>query len=323
MEKTYYCPICGCSVKKKRDGSFFCAGGGHVFDSEEELNPRAKAQKSAAAAPAAAPAAPAASTAPASTGMGAEEIYAQNCNGVVEVLTEISCASGFIISKKGLVLTNAHAVLNDNNQVCSRVAVKYGSKVIPAHVIALGDTDNNNPNNVDLALLVMESVPADAVALKLGSSSKMKIGQHVYYIGNSKGEGLCMTAGIISDVNRQRGRRYFLMTDAATNPGNSGGPLFNDNGAVIGVHVSARTEAVGMKYSIPMDTARLFLNTVEDKLQVPHNTLADKIAGVKASGVATESLTAGLTLTLVLSGISLLVKNIEFIKEIVDSIRGV
>lgn len=314
MEKTYYCPICGCSVKKQRDGSFFCSGGGHVFDSEEELKLRSKAQKDS-------PAAPAVMTSvPTSTGINAEDVYEQNCHGVVEVFTESSRASGFIISKKGLVLTNAHAVLNDNNTVRSRVAVKCGSKLIPAHVIALGDTDDNNPNNVDLALLVMDSVPADAVALKFGSSSKAKIGQHVYYIGNSKGEGLCMTAGIISDVNRQCGRRYFLMTDAATNPGNSGGPLFNDKGEVVGVHVAARAEADGMKYSIPIDTARVFLNVVEDKLQIPHDTLADKIAC--DCRVSTESLSAGVALTLVLSGISLLVKNIEFIKEIIDTIRG-
>ena len=46
MEKTYYCPVCGCSVKKQRDGSFYCGGGGHVFDTEEELKPKMKRQSS-------------------------------------------------------------------------------------------------------------------------------------------------------------------------------------------------------------------------------------------------------------------------------------
>ena len=317
MEKTYYCPICGCSVKKKRDGSFFCAGGGHVFDTEEELKPKVKVQK-AEAAPARVVTSNVSSTS--SAGINAEDIYEKNQHGVVEILTEAGRASGFLISKKGLVITNAHAVLNEKNAPCSQVAVKYGNKKIPAHIIAIGDTDNCNRNNADLALLVIESVPADAVALKLGSSSKVKIGQHVYYIGNSKGEGLCMTAGIVSDINRQLGERYFLMTDAATNPGNSGGPLFNAIGEVVGVHVSARQEADGMKYSIPIDTARAFLNVVEERLQVPHNTLVDRSSCLGCA--STESLTAGVTFTLVLSGISLLVKNIEFIKEIVDTIRG-
>ena len=317
MEKTYYCPICGCSVKKKRDGSFFCAGGGHVFDSEEELKPRVKAQKVDAAPTSVITSN---SSAVSSVEITAEDIYDKNQHGVVEILTEAGRASGFLISKKGLVITNAHAVLNEKNAPCSQVAVKFGNKKIPAHIIAIGDTDNYNRNNVDLALLVIERVPADAVALKLGSSSKVKIGQHVYYIGNSKGEGLCMTAGIVSDINRQIGERYFLMTDAATNPGNSGGPLFNTTGEVVGVHVSARQEADGMKYSIPIDTARAFLNIVEEKLQIPHNTLVDQTTCTVRT--STESLTAGVTLTLVLSGISLLVKNIEFIKEISDTIRG-
>jgi S1-C subfamily serine protease len=251
--------------------------------------------------------------------MEPEDVYEQNCHGVVEIITEAGRASGFLISQKGLVLTNAHAVLNGSGTPCSQIFVKHGNTRIPSHLIALGDTDSSNPNNVDLALLRMERVPADAIALTLGQSSKVKIGQHVYYIGNSKGEGLCMTAGIVSDKNRKVGERYFIMTDAATNPGNSGGSLFNAAGEVISVHVSARLEAVGMKYAIPMDTARLFLNTVEDQLKIPHDTLADHLVVDQAS---TESVSAGVILTLVLSGISLIVKNIEFIQDIVETITG-
>ena len=318
MEKTYYCPVCGCTVKKQRDGSFFCGGGGHIFDTEEELKPKTSAHKNAQTA---AVVNPTNTRVPATTSsMDAEDVYEKNCRGVVEILTEVGRASGFLISKRGLVITNAHAVLDEHDKICSKVVVKHEGMSISAHVIAIGDTNNSDAHNVDLALLVMERVPADAVALKLGSSSKIKIGQHVYYIGNSKGEGLCMTAGIISDINRQVGERYFLMTDAATNPGNSGGPLFNVAGEVVGVHVSARQEAVGMKYSIPIDTVRLFLNVVEDKLQIPHDTVADNVG--HSCCMSTESVSAGLVLTLVLSGISLLVKNIEYIQNIVQTIRG-
>ena len=95
--------------------------------------------------------------------------------------------------------------------------------------------------------------------------------------------------------------------------------MFNSAGEVIGVHVSARTEAVGMKYAIPVDTARLFLHTVEDQLGMPHDTLADHTVATQA---ALESVSAGVILTLVLSGISLIVKNIEFIKEIFDTVGG-
>ena len=251
--------------------------------------------------------------------MEPEDIYEKTANGVVEILTEAGCASGFLISKKGFVLTNAHAVVNSSGTPCSNICVKHGESIIPSRLIAIGNTDNSDTNNVDLALLAMEYTPENAIALTLGESSKVKIGQHVYYIGNSKGEGLCMTGGIVSDNSRKLGERYFIMTDAATNPGNSGGPLFNNAAEVIGVHVSARIEADGMKYAIPVDTARVFLNTVEDQLGLSHDSLADHTVTTQKESV--ESLGIGVILTLALSGISLLIENIDFIKEIFDAVR--
>ena len=245
----------------------------------------------------------------------AEDIYSMNQNGVVEIITECGRASGFIISKKGFVLTNAHAILNQKGEVCSRIFVKFGQDSIPAQTVAVGDVDGNNAENVDLALLLMEKVPEGASNLHLGNSANVRIGQHVYYIGNSKGEGLCMTAGIISDNNRRVQNRYYIMTDAATNPGNSGGPLFNEDGYVIGVHVSARVEADGMKYAIPVDTARAFLNVVEDKLGVAHNTLAqDSLVPLTNTEIST-----GAIVTLVLTGVTVLAANIGFIKDLIEA----
>ena len=251
--------------------------------------------------------------------MSSEDIYSRNCNGVVEIITDGGRASGLIISTKGFALTNAHAVLDTEGNVSQNIYVKHGSEAIKAQVIAIGNTDSNDPHNVDLALLKMERVPERAVSLTLGRSDTARIGQHIYYIGNSKGEGLCMTAGIISDNNRTVGARSFIMTDAATNPGNSGGPLFNDDGEVIGIHVSARNDAVGMKYAIPVNTARVFLNTVEDRLNVPRNSIADNIISIPET--SNESLTVGAILTLVLSGIAVLVKGLEFAKEIADIVE--
>lgn len=248
-----------------------------------------------------------------------EDIYAENCNGVVEILTDSGMASGLIISKSGFVLTNAHAVIDQNGNPCENIFVKLNGNSIRSQLIAIGNTDSNDADNVDLALLKMESVPAEAISLKLGRSANVRIGQHIYYIGNSKGEGLCMTAGIVSDNNRKVGERYFIMTDAATNPGNSGGPLFDDNGCVIGIHVSARNEADGMKYAIPADTARVFLNTIEDKLGIARDTIADNLATICKT--SNESLTVGAVIALVLSGITVLVKGLEFAKEIADIVE--
>lgn len=314
-----------CGGELKADGAGFkCIFCGTKFASAEELTfkrkPITKAPASQTAQQPSAQTQKVAQDLDVAAEMDSESIYERNCRGVVEIITEEGRASGFVISQKGLVLTNAHAVLKTDGSHCTEIYAKYGTERIKLHLIAIGDTDNSNPHNVDLALLFMETVPPAAKALTLGESFKIKIGKHIYYIGNSKGEGLCMTAGIVSDINRKLGERYFIMTDAATNPGNSGGPLFSDEGDVIGVHVSARNEADGMKYAIPIDTARLFLNTIEDKLEIPHDTLADNV--VPASKVSAESLSGGVILTLVLSGISLLVKNIEFIKEIIDTIKG-
>ncbi len=321
-----FCTNCGGEVRSAGNG-FKCRNCGATFATLEELKPRiAPAQAHAFSAPKQQPMfAPqsvsvpqSASVPPTVSEMEPEDIYEKNCRGVVEIITEAGRASGFLISKKGLVLTNAHAVLNAAGQPCSNISVKHGDTCIPSRLIALGDTDNANPHNVDLALLVMERVPESAIALTLGDTSKVKIGQHVYYVGNSKGEGLCMTAGIVSDKNRKVGERYFIMTDAATNPGNSGGPLFNQAGEVIGVHVSARMEAVGMKYAIPIDTARSFLNAIEDQLEIPHDTLAENL--IPISEEAMKALTGGVILTLVLTGISVLASNIGFIKDIIEAV---
>ena len=258
-------------------------------------------------------------SAPVTVEMSSEDIYSHNCNGVVEIITDYGRASGLIISNKGFALTNAHAVLDNNGNVSENVYVKHGSEVIRSQVIAIGNTDSNDPHNVDLALLKMERVPERAVSLTLGRSDTVRIGQHIYYIGNSKGEGLCMTAGIVSDNNRTVGARSFIMTDAATNPGNSGGPLFNDDGEVIGIHVSARNDAVGMKYAIPVNTARVFLNTVEDRLNIPRNTISDDLVNIPET--SNESMTVGAVIALVLSGIAVLVKGLEFAKEIADIVE--
>ena len=255
------------------------------------------------------------------TEMSSEDIYSYNCNGVVEIITDYGRASGLIISKNGFVLTNAHAILDMNENVADAIYVKSNEEVVRAYPVAIGNTDSNDPNSVDLALLVMEQVPAMARSLILGRSDTARIGQHVYYIGNSKGEGLCMTAGIISDNNRKVGERIFIMTDAATNPGNSGGPLFNDDGQVIGVHVSARNEAVGMKYAIPVNTARLFLNMVEDQLEVGRDVIADNLVPIGNGDTSNESLSATAIITLVLSGIAVITKGLEFAKQILEAIN--
>lgn len=303
------CVNCGASCQPNAEGLYRCAYCGTEFtqaDIVEKPKPSANTQTQSV------------SVQSAVLERSAEDIYALNESGVVEIITDCGRASGFIISKKGLVMTNAHAILDDKQQICTNIFVKHGDQMIRSHVIAVGDTNGQNAESVDLALLAMESMPEHATNLHLGNSANVRIGQHVYYIGNSKGEGLCMTAGIVSDNRRKVENRYYIMTDAATNPGNSGGPLFNEDGNVIGVHVSARVQADGMKYAIPVDSARAFLNFVEDQLKVPHDSLAEDALRPLTS---TEAAT-GVIVTLVLTGITVLISNIEFIRDIIEAVNG-
>ena len=83
----------------------------------------------------------------------------------------------------------------------------------------------------------------------------------MYLIGNSLGEGTCITSGIISDKDRYVGDLSYpyIMTDASANPGNSGGPLLNEMGELIGVLVAGITSAKGMNYAIPVNMVNEFL----------------------------------------------------------------
>lgn len=177
------------------------------------------------------------------------EITAMNKNGVG------GRGTGFLISNNGLALTNVHVVTIDG-KVSDILSANVGGSIIRAEVVALGDNKGGQGEGVDVALIKLERVPSSVKCVRIGDSATVINGEQIFYIGNSLGEGLCITGGIVSDVCRRMGGKEFIMTDAATNPGNSGGPLFNDRGEVIGVHVSAHKDAVGMKYAIPINAVK-------------------------------------------------------------------
>ena len=205
--------------------------------------------------------------------MAGEDIYDRNIKSVGEISTESGQASGYLISKSGIVVTNTHAVTKNEGAPCTNIRVKVNGKLYKAYLMALGDDKGGSGNGVDLALLFAEGGSFDCV--KLGSSKSVRNGEQVYYIGNSQGEGTCITGGIVSDRDRLMGNKHYIMTDAATNPGNSGGPLINKNGEVIGTHVSARMNAVGMKYAIPADTVKAFILEVANRAGLSTRDLSD------------------------------------------------
>ena len=160
-----------------------------------------------------------------------------------------SLGSGFIIDPSGLVVTNNH-VIADADEI--NVILNDGTK-LPAELVG-------KDSKTDLALLrVHADHPLKAV--KFGDSDKLRLGEWVIAIGNPFSLGGTVTAGIVSARNRDiHSGPYdnYIQTDAAINRGNSGGPLFNLNGEVIGINtaiISPSGGSIGIGFAVPSDIA--------------------------------------------------------------------
>ncbi len=157
--------------------------------------------------------------------------------------------SGFIIDEKGVVVTNNH-VIQDADDIIVRVNgdQEYKAKVLGADPL------------MDIAVLQLDTEDKFK-PVGFGDSDKARIGDWVLAIGNPFGLGGTVTAGIISARNRSIGlSRYedFIQTDASINSGNSGGPLFDMEGNVIGINTAilGRNGSIGIGFSIPSNSAK-------------------------------------------------------------------
>src|SRR4249920_1178498 len=160
-----------------------------------------------------------------------------------------SLGSGFIIDPSGIVVTNSH-VISEADEVS--VILNDGT-TLKAEVVG-------RDQKTDLALIkVTPTKPLKAV--KFGDSDKLRLGEWVIAIGNPFSLGGTVTAGIVSARNRDiQSVPYdnYIQTDAAINRGNSGGPLFNLNGEVIGVNtaiISPSGGSIGIGFAVPSKTA--------------------------------------------------------------------
>lgn len=159
-----------------------------------------------------------------------------------------SLGSGFIISSDGYVLTNAHVV-----QAADEITVKLNDKrEFKAKVIGAD-------RRTDIALIKIEA--ASLPAVRFGNPNKLRVGEWVVAIGSPFGFENTVTAGIVSAKGRslpQENYVPFIQTDVAVNPGNSGGPLFNLKGEVVGINsqIYSRTGGfMGLSFAIPIDVA--------------------------------------------------------------------
>lgn len=162
-----------------------------------------------------------------------------------------SLGSGFIVDARGYVVTNNH-VIADADQV--RV-ILHDNTELEAKVIG------RDPE-VDIAVLKVEPKDRKLTAVNWGDSEKIRVGQWTLAIGNPFGLGGTVTAGIISARGRDiNAGRYddFIQTDASINKGNSGGPLFDKDGNVIGINTAIFSQSggsIGIGFAVPANLAR-------------------------------------------------------------------
>jgi putative serine protease PepD len=209
---------------------------------------------------------PTASARTISANLDARQVYDASKNAVTYIVADTpegqATGSGFVVSKDGLIVTNDHVV-----DGASQVQVKIGTSdsAQPATVVGA------DPSR-DLALLKVDA--SNLPTLSLGDSSSVSVGDPTYAIGNPFGLDHTLTTGIVSALQRSLqapdGAKISgaIQTDAALNPGNSGGPLLDADGNVIGVNSQIQTGStngaeggnVGIGFAIPANTVKSFIS---------------------------------------------------------------
>ncbi|MHB8973560.1 MAG: S1C family serine protease [Pirellulaceae bacterium] len=171
-----------------------------------------------------------------------------------EIVPTEGSGSGSILDKEGHILTNFH-VVEGAQQI--QVTLANGSSYAAGLV-------GQDPSN-DIAVLQIEAPPEDLKPVTLGDSSQLRVGQTIYAIGNPFGLERTMTVGIVSSLNRtlmsrnQRTIKSIIQIDAALNRGNSGGPLLDGKGQLVGMNTaiaSSTGENTGVGFSIPVNTIK-------------------------------------------------------------------
>ena len=163
--------------------------------------------------------------------------------------------SGCIISPEGHILTSSH-VVKDAKGI--EVTTNLG-KIYPAKVI------KTSGKNKDLAIIKIDT-KTNLPSVKIGNSSDVKVGQKVLAIGNPFGFSGTLTTGIVSRIDYERNK---IQTDAAINPGSSGGPLIDTNGEVIGISQSIYNpdnnhSNIGIGFAVPVNEAKSLIKSVKE-----------------------------------------------------------
>jgi serine protease Do len=194
----------------------------------------------------------------------ANRVYAKANPAVVTIRSNRGWGSGFIIKADGYIITNAHVVAGAPAVVT--VMMADGKTEIPADIVGF------SAKGLDLALLKINR-PGKLPTIALGNTKSMRVGDNIYAIGTPLGEEnqSTFTAGMVSAL---RGERQIIQHNAAVNRGNSGGPLLNEKGEVVGVNTvipvtkvlckdgkvcAISMGNVGIAYAISIDVVKSFL----------------------------------------------------------------
>lgn len=246
------------------------------------------------------------------------QIYERYASGVVEVLASFAqqgydpygqqssgqaLGSGFVVSEDGFILTNAHVVA-DGGVRAGSVEVVFKGRDQSADATHVDATVVGVDETSDVALLKVD--PDDAPALEplpLGDSSTVSVGAPVVAIGNPLGFSFSVTSGIVSATDRQLQSPNGsvipggIQTDAAINSGNSGGPLIDSSGKVIGINEQIASESggnQGLGFAVPINTAISVMEQLRQSGEVTYaylgiegQTVSSDVAG--ALGLETDS----------------------------------
>jgi S1-C subfamily serine protease len=239
-------------------------------------------------------------TATAGGGIGAREIYKRDAPGVVFIRaqtlrtdptpfdvydapqTSEATGSGFVLDEEGLILTNAHVVA---------AATAIEVKLSDSHTVTAMPLGKDP--DTDLALLRIKPEGLKLKPLELGDSDTVEVGDPTVAIGNPFGLERTLTTGVVSALQRRLTApsgfaiENVIQTDAALNPGNSGGPLLDESGRVIGINSQIATGGagggnVGIGFAVPVNTAKRVIPQLEETGHVARAYLG--VEGAAADG---------------------------------------
>ena len=187
----------------------------------------------------------------------AAKLYAP---AVVLVKTAAGLGSGFFINKKGYLITNFHVIAGEKHIAVTQFLLE--GKVLRRIVHKEVEIVATAPFH-DLVVLRLEEFETEITPVVFAPEEDLSIGETVFAIGNPLGLERTVTEGVLSQTHRNFGGILYLQVDAPVNPGNSGGPLFNARGQVVGIINMGVPTMEGLNFAIPARHAKYILDHID------------------------------------------------------------